>query len=179
MEDEFITKFLNVKEEDEDVQDEDSVKNEMKKKLKEVLNMIDKQRSKVGDIIRAIDEGKDTEERASKITSICLIHSAVTKKDEVSGEWMYCKIDEIKKCATKTEYELIPGMLKNIMHPTLSFHTAQDLANIQMSHEEERKDIYVDPMDEVNRKLKEKAEELEKEGIVLKEGKRSKLGFPE
>ena len=34
-------------------------------------------------------------------------------------------------------------------------------------------------MDEVNRKLKEKAEELEKEAIILKEGKRSKLGFPE
>ena len=100
-EDEFINKFLK-EDENEEVKNKEEVKKEIKKKLKEVLDVIDKQRSKVGDILRVLDEGKDPEDTSLKLISICLIHSAVTKKEEVSGEWMYSKIDQIKNLAVKT-----------------------------------------------------------------------------
>ena len=94
-EDEFINKFLK-EDKNEEVKNKEEVKKEIKKKLKEVLDVIDKQRSKVGDILRVLDEGKDPEDTSLKLTPICLIHSAVMKKEEVSGEWMYSKIDQIK-----------------------------------------------------------------------------------
>ena len=118
--DEFINKFLKEDENDE-VLNKEEVKKEIKKKLKEVLGVINKQRSKAGDILRVVDEVKDAEDTSLKLTSICLIHSAVTMKEEGSVEWMYLKIDQIKDLAAKTEFGLISDMLKEIMYPTMSY----------------------------------------------------------
>ena len=136
----------------------------------------------MGDILRVVDEGKDPEDTSLKLTSICLIHSAVTKKEEVSGEWMYSKIDKIKNLAAKTEFVLFLDMLKEKMYPTMSYLTTQDIAKIVIpgsSLEKEMKEENKDPYKKINKKLRERAVDLEKKGIVLKEGKKSKLGFPE
>ena len=136
----------------------------------------------MGDILRVLDEGKDPEDTSLKLTSICLIHSAVTKKEEASGEWMYSKIDQIKNLVEKTEFGLIPDMLKEIMYLTMSYLTTQDIKKIVIpgsSLEKEKKEENIDPYEEMNKKLRERAVDLEKKGIVLKEGKKSKLGFPE
>ena len=180
-EDEFINKFLK-EDKNEEVKNKEEVKKEIKKKLKEVLDVIDKQRSKVGDILRVLDEGKDPEGTSLKLTSICLIHSAVMKKEEVSGEWMYSKIDQIKNLAAKTEFGLFPDMLKEIMYPTMSYLTTQDIEKIVIlgsSLKKEMKEENMDPYEEMNKKLRERVVDMEKKGIVLKEGKKSKLGFPE
>ena len=93
---------------------------------------------------------------------------------------MYSKIEEIRKLAEKMEYNLIPGMLQEIMHPTLSYLTAADLAKVNFSEEakeEEKRNVHELALMEKN--LRQKAEELQKSGFILKQGKRSKLGFPE
>ena len=54
----------------------------------------------------------------------------MTKKEEGSGEWMYLKIDQIKNLVAKTEFGLIPDMLKEIMYPTMSYLTTQDIEKI-------------------------------------------------
>ena len=132
--------------------------------------------------MRVLDEGKDPEDTSLKLTLICLIHSAVTNKEEVSGEWMYSEIDEIKNLVVKTEFCLILDMLKEIMYPTMSYLTTQDIeklgilgSSLEKETKEEKKDLYK----EINKKLRERAVDLENKGIVLKEGKKSKLGFPE
>ena len=72
-EEEFIKKFLTPEDED-DVRDPKEVKSAIKKHLKEVLGVIDRQRSKVGDIIRAVEEGEDASDRSSKLSVVALIH---------------------------------------------------------------------------------------------------------
>ena len=81
-----------------------------------------------------------------------------------------------------TEFGLIPDMLKEIMYPTMSYLTTQDIekiviprSSLEKEMKEENKDLY----EEINKKLRERVVDLEKKGIVLKEGKKSKLGFPE
>ena len=178
-EDEFIEKFLTPDNEDE-VRDPDEVKCAIKKQLTEVLSVIDKQRSKVGDIIRVLEEGTDAEERSSKLSVMALIHLGSSQKKEEVGEFMFSKIAEICKLASKMEYNLIPHMLQEIMHPTMSYLTAVDLAKVEFKMEEKDEEKRnLDEMALIEKQLRQKAEELQKSGYVLKEGKKSKLGFPQ
>ena len=66
------------------------------------------------------------------------------------------------------------------MHPTLSYLTAADLVKVNLNveeKEEEKRNVHELALMEKN--LREKVEELQKSRFILKQGKRSKLGFPE
>ena len=130
MEEEFIRKYLEENDDDE-VPDGAEVKRKIQKSLKEILKELDGQRMKVADIIHAIDEAKDADKLSSKLIALSIIDSAVAKKNLDSGEWMYSEIDKIKKNAMKMEYAIIPGMLKQIMHGSMSYLTSQDLKQME------------------------------------------------
>ena len=66
------------------------------------------------------------------------------------------------------------------MYHTMSYLTTQDIEKIVIPGsllEKETKEKNIDLYEEINKKLRERAVDLEKKGIVLKEGKKSKLGF--
>ena len=177
-EEEFINKYLQP--EEVEIPDRNMVKKNVKKILKEILQEVDKQRMKITDILRAVDDGDDASDITSKLVALMLIHSATGEKNEQSGEWMYSKINELKTSTMNSEYSLVPGMMKEIMYKNLSFLTPQDLKELACEVSQKGEHSYdVDPMEKINVDLRKKAENLQKEGIVLKDAKASKLGFPE
>ena len=175
-EEEFIRKYLE-EDDDDEVPDGAEVKRKIWKSLKEILKELDGQRMKVADIIRAIDEAKDTDELSSKLVALSIINSAAAKKNLDSGEWMYSEIDKIKKNAMKTEYAIIPGMLKQIMHGSMSYLTSQDLKQMEKEMALVAPIEVQDPVLKINADLRKRAAEMEKEGLDMKDLKRSKLGF--
>ena len=56
-----------------------------------------------------------------------LIQGNLRDPKESLGEWLYCKINEIKKYISGTDFELVPHMLKGIFVKSACYFTPQDL----------------------------------------------------
>ena len=56
-----------------------------------------------------------------------LIQGNLRDPKESLGEWLYCKINKIKKYISGTDFELVPHMLKRIFVKSACYFTPQDL----------------------------------------------------
>ena len=56
-----------------------------------------------------------------------LIQGNLRDPKESPGEWLYCKISEIKKYVSGTDFELMPHMLKGIFVKSACYFMPQDL----------------------------------------------------
>ena len=81
-EDEFMKKYL---EPEETGLDRNKVKNKVKKIVREILVEVDRERSKIANILRVIDEGQDTDDTTNKLVALYVIHSATGEKRRIRG----------------------------------------------------------------------------------------------
>ena len=88
--------------------------------------MVNKERSKVTDVIRASMESSEEDVRKS-LSTMFLVQSCMEKLNEPPGEWLYTKIDNIKKYLTGTDMRRVLTMLNAIFKKTEAYYTPQDL----------------------------------------------------
>ena len=93
------------------------MKTKLIKDVSEILEVIQKERSQVADIVHVISESDGGEKMKGNLAVMSLIQ----------GEWLYCKINEIKKYILGTDFELVPHMLKGIFVKSACYFTPQDL----------------------------------------------------
>ena len=99
----------------------------MIKDVLEILEVIQKERSQVATIVHVISESNDGEKMKGKLAIMSLIQGNLRDPKEFWGEWLYCKINEIKKYVSGTDFELVPHMLKRIFVKSACYFTLQDL----------------------------------------------------
>ena len=96
------------------------------KDVSEILEVIQKERSQVADIVCVISESNDGEKMKGNLAVMSLIQGNLRDLKESPGEWLYCKINEIKKYILGTDFELVPHMLKGIFVKSACYFTPQD-----------------------------------------------------
>ena len=104
----------------------DKLKRKVQSDLKEILQVTDKERSQVADILRVLKETKGGKEK-EQMGVMFLVQSAVKEKNLEAGEWLYNKIGDMKKYVSGTDYEMVPHMLNGIFHQTAAYYTPQDM----------------------------------------------------
>ena len=97
------------------------------KDVLEILEVIQKERSQVSDIVRVISESDDGEKMKGNLAIMSLIQGNLRDPKESPGEWLYCKINKIKKYVSGTDFELVPHMLKGIFVKSACYFRPQDL----------------------------------------------------
>ena len=160
----------------------DKLKRKVQSDLKEILQVTDKQRSQVADILRVLKESKGGKEK-EQMGVMFLVHSAVKEKNLEAGEWLYNKITDMKKYVSGTDYEMVPHMLNGIFHQTAAYYTPQDIlqmfpdipANVAVEASLEKESLDKNPTDSL---IKEEENKIKK-NINLVNMKKSKNGFPE
>ena len=160
----------------------DKLKRKVRNDLKEILQVTDKQRSQVADILRILKESKGGKEK-EQMGVMFLVQSAVKEKNLEAGEWLYNKITDIKKYVSGTDYEMVPHMLNGIFHQTAAYYTLQDMlqmfrdipANVTVDASLEKESLDKNPTDSL---IKEEENKIKK-NINLVNMKKSKNGFPE
>ena len=124
LEEEHVQKMMMVPEESEETKE-----GRLKRDLKEILKVVDRQRSEVADIIRICAES-EKENIQENLSVISLVHAGTRDANEAPGEFLYAKLNEMKTYVKGTKYELVPGMLQGVFVKTASYLTPQDLAKI-------------------------------------------------
>ena len=104
-----------------------NLKERMVKDLKEILEVVNKERSKVADVIRASTESSEEDVRKS-LSTMFLVQSCMEKLNKPPGEWLYTKIDNMKKYLAGTDMRIVPMMLNTIFKKTAAYYMPQDLA---------------------------------------------------
>ena len=56
-----------------------------------------------------------------------LVKSCMEKLNKPPGEWLYMKIDNMKKYLAGTDMRIVPMMLNAIFKKTAAYYTPQDL----------------------------------------------------
>ena len=105
----------------------DDVKTKLIKDVSEILEVIQKERSQVADIVHVISESNDGEKMKGNLAVMSLIQGNLRDPKESLGEWLYCKINKIKKYVLGTDFKLVPHMLKGIFVKSACYFTPQDL----------------------------------------------------
>ena len=105
----------------------DDMKMKLIEDISEILEVILKERSQVANIVRVISESDDGEKLKGNLAVMSLIQSNLRDPKESPGEWLYCKINEIKKYVSGTDFELVPHMLKGIFVKSACYFMPQDL----------------------------------------------------
>ena len=105
----------------------DDVKMKLIKDVLENLEVIQKERSQVADKVRVISESDDGEKLKGNFAVMSLIQGNSRDPKESPGEWLYCKINEIKKYVSGTDFKLVPHMLKGIFVKSACYFMPQDL----------------------------------------------------
>ena len=132
----------------------DKLKRKVQSDLKEILQVTDKERSQVADILRVLKESKGGKEK-EQMGVMFVVQSAVKEKNLEAGEWLYNKIGDMKKYVSGTDYEMVPHMLNGIFHPTAAYYTPQDMlqmfpdipATVTVEGSLEKETLDKDPMD--------------------------------
>ena len=160
----------------------DKLKRKVQSDLKEILQVTDKERSQVADILRVLKESKGGKEK-EQMGVMFLLQSAVKEKNLEAGEWLYNKIGDMKKYVSGTDYEMVPHMLNGVFHQTAAYYTPQDMlqmfpdipATVTVEGSLEKETLDKDPTDLL---IKEEENKIKK-NINLVNMKKSKNGFPE
>ena len=98
--------------------------------LKEILQVTDKERSQVANILHVLKESEGGKEK-EQMGVMFLVQSAVKEKNLAAGEWLYNKITTMKKYISGTDYEMVPHMLNGIFSPHCRIlHTARYAADV-------------------------------------------------
>ena len=105
----------------------DDVKTKLIKDVLEILEVIQKERSQVADIVCVISESDDGEKMKGNLAIMSLIQGNLRDPKESPGEWLYCKINEIEKYVLGTDFKLVPHMLKGIFVKSACYFMPQDL----------------------------------------------------
>ena len=120
-EEEYVCKMLEV-----EMGKKGNLKERMVKDLKEILEVVNKQRSKVADVIRALTESSK-EDVGKSLSTMFLVQLCMEKFNEPPGEWLYTKIDNMKKYVAGTDMRIVLTMLNAILKKTAAYYTPQDL----------------------------------------------------
>ena len=104
----------------------DKLKRKVQSDLKEILQVTDKERSQVADILHVLKESKGGKEK-EQMGVMFLVQSAVKENNLAAGEWLYNKIADMKKSVSGTDYKMVPHMLNGIFHHTVTYYTPQDM----------------------------------------------------
>ena len=157
----------------------DKLKKKVQTDLKEILQVTDKERSQVANILHVLKESKCEKEK-EQMGVMFLVQSALMEKKSAPGEWLYNKIADMKKHLSGTDYEMVPHMLNGIFHQTVTYYTPQcmlqmfpDTLAVDASLEKETLDK--NPIDFL---IKEEENKIKK-NVDLVSMKKSKNGFLE
>ena len=120
-EEEYVCKMLEV-----EMGKKGNLKKRMVKDLKEILEVVNKERSKVADVIRALMESSE-EYVGKSLSMMFLVQSCMEKLNEPPGEWLYMKIDNMKKYLAGTDMRKVLTMLNAIFKKTAAYYMPQDL----------------------------------------------------
>ena len=120
-EEEYVCKMLEL-----EMRRKGNLKERMVKDLKEILEVVNKERSKVADVIRALTESSE-EDVGKSLSMMFLVQSCMEKLNKPPGEWLYRKIDNMKKYLAGTDMTIVPTMLNAIFKKTAAYYTPQDL----------------------------------------------------
>ena len=120
-EEEYVCKMMEV-----EIGKKGNLKERMVKDLKEILEVVNKERSKVADVIRAVMESSKEDVRKS-LSMMFLVQSCMEKLNKPPGEWLYTKIDNMKKYLAGTYMRIVLMMLNAIFKKTAAYYTPQDL----------------------------------------------------
>ena len=120
-EEEYVCKMLEV-----EMGKKGNLKERMVKDLKEIVEVVNKERSKVADVIRASMESSE-EDVGKSLSTIFLVQLCMEKLNEPPGEWLYMKIDNMKKYLAGTDMRIVPTMLNAIFKKTAAYYMPQDL----------------------------------------------------
>ena len=107
----------------------DKLKSKVQSDLKEILQVTDKERSQVADILRVLKESKGGKEK-EQMGVMFLVQSAVKEKNLEAGEWLYNKSGNMKKYVSGTDYEMIPHVEWNFSPDCCILHTARYAADV-------------------------------------------------
>ena len=161
-----------------------NLKEGMVKDLKEILEVVNKERSKVADVIRASTESSEEDVRKS-LSTMFLVQSCMEKLNEPQGEWLYTKIDNMKKYLAGTDMRIVPMMLNTIFKKTAAYYMPQDLV-VKMECSGEKEGDDEEEYGDVKEVISEKEMKIRKAELRIKamasqmmNMKKSKNGFPE
>ena len=165
--------------------------------LKDILKVVDKERSKVADLIR-ITMDPNQEDIANKFDVMYLVLSSVEKSNQLPGEWLYMKLSVMKQYLSGTEFAIVPSMLHDIFLKTASYWTLQDLkvnfevgegsgegagAGKEMKEDEgdteEEKNEGTKELNEEQMKIRKVELKMKARASEMKDIKKSKNEFPE
>ena len=169
----------------------------MKKDLGEIIEVVQKERSQVVDILRVILKTDESDEMMSNLAVMSMIQVNMRNAGECPGEWLYCEINEIKNYVSGSGFELVPNMLKGLFVKTASYLTSQDIIkefgegvfekSVEIMSDVEKKSVVGSKEKEISVKsLTPEEEKVRKAEVKIKAyiaehriDKRSKSGFPE
>ena len=159
----------------------DKLKRKVQSDLKEILQVTDKERSQVADILRVLKESKGGKEK-EQMGVMFLVQSAVKEKNLAAGEWLYNKIANMKKYVSGTDYKMVPHMLNGIFHHTATYYTPQDMlqmfpdipVTVAVDASLKKESLDKNPTDLL---IKEEENKIKK-NINLVNMKKSRNGFP-
>ena len=157
----------------------DKLKKKVQTDLKEILQVTDKERSQVADILHVLKESKGGKEK-EQMGVMFLIQSALRETKSAPRKWLYNKIADMKKYLAGTDYEMVPPMLYAIFHKTAAYYTPQDmlqmfLDTVAVGASLEKETLEKDPVDLL---IKQEEDKIKK-NVNLVNMKKSKNGFPE
>ena len=172
-----------------------NVKGLLMKDLAEILDVINKERSQVADIIRTIKES-EKEKVKENISVMFLVQAGMRDKNDCGGEWLYAKVNKIKKYVVRTDFKMVPAMMNGLFGKTASYLMPQDLKRELGGDAEKIFDATVVGIEKKTEEkeedqpdthlLTEEEEKVRKEEVKLKAYlventvmKRSSNGFPE
>ena len=104
----------------------DKLKRKVQSDLKEILQVTDKERSQVANILCVLKESEGGKEK-EQMGVMFLLQSAVMEKKLAAREWLYNKIADMKKYISGTDYKMVSHMLNGIFHQTAAYYTPQDM----------------------------------------------------
>ena len=186
-EDEYVCALLSTK-----TGKRKDIKSRLIGDMKEILDVVDKERSQVADIMRTIRESEGDKSKKN-LAVMFLVQSGMRDSKEVGGEWLYAKINEINSYVSGTDFDVVPTMLKGLFQKCASYWTPQDLSeklgtfptSIELKPAEEKKGEEEEE-DEVQIVLTEEEIQVKKVETKMKAYiskhtvmKKSKNGFPE
>ena len=157
----------------------DKLKKKVQTDLKEILQVTDKERSQVADILSVWKKSEGGKEK-EHMGVMFLIQSALRETKSAPREWLYNKIADMKKYLSGTDYEMVPPMLDAIFHKTATYYTPQDMlqmfpdlvaVGVSLEKETVEKDL-------VDLLIKQEEDKIKKK-VNLVNMKKLKNGFPE
>ena len=157
----------------------DKLKKKVQTDLKEILQLTDKERSQVADILHVLKESKGGKQK-EKMGVMFLIQSTLRETKSAPREWLYNNIADMKKYLAGTDYEMVPPMLYAIFHKTATYYTLQDMLQmfpdtVTVDVSLEKETVEKDPVDLL---IKQEEDKIKK-NVNLVNMKKSKNGFLE